>query len=45
MLVASDGALATPETGEQMLDKLPMGGPAVRWKASACAPRASRTCR
>ena len=25
MLVASDGALATPETGDQMLDKLPMG--------------------
>ncbi|WP_374414609.1 flagellar basal-body MS-ring/collar protein FliF [Novosphingobium colocasiae] len=25
MLVASDGALATPETGEQMLDKLPLG--------------------
>ena len=25
MLVASDGALATPETGQQMLDKLPMG--------------------
>jgi flagellar M-ring protein FliF len=25
MLVASDGALATPETGNQMLDKLPMG--------------------
>lgn len=25
MLVASNGALATPETGDQMLDKLPMG--------------------
>lgn len=25
MLVASNGALATPETGEQMIDKLPMG--------------------
>lgn len=25
MLVASDGALAAPETGQQMLDKLPMG--------------------
>lgn len=25
MLVASDGALAAPETGDQMLDKLPMG--------------------
>ncbi len=25
MLVASDGALATPESGSQMLDKLPMG--------------------
>jgi len=25
MLVASDGALATPETGDQMLDSLPMG--------------------
>ncbi|TCM18864.1 flagellar M-ring protein FliF [Novosphingobium sp. PhB165] len=25
MLVAADGALATPETGDQMLDKLPMG--------------------
>ena len=25
MLVASDGALAQPETGQQMLDKLPMG--------------------
>lgn len=25
MLVASDGALSTPETGDQMLDKLPMG--------------------
>lgn len=25
MLVASDGALATPESGDQMLDKLPMG--------------------
>ncbi|NYH94993.1 flagellar basal-body MS-ring/collar protein FliF [Novosphingobium marinum] len=25
MLVASDGALATPETGSQMLDSLPMG--------------------
>jgi len=25
MLVASDGALATPETGAEMLDKLPMG--------------------
>ncbi len=25
MLVASDGGLATPETGDQMLDKLPMG--------------------
>jgi len=25
MLVASDGALATPDTGDQMLDKLPMG--------------------
>ncbi|MCT2398169.1 flagellar basal-body MS-ring/collar protein FliF [Novosphingobium mangrovi (ex Huang et al. 2023)] len=25
MLVASDGALATPETGDDMLDKLPMG--------------------
>jgi flagellar M-ring protein FliF len=25
MLVASDGALASPETGDQMLDKLPMG--------------------
>lgn len=25
MLVASDGALATPETGTQMLDSLPMG--------------------
>lgn len=25
MLVASDGALATPETGDQMLDKLPIG--------------------
>jgi flagellar M-ring protein FliF len=25
MLVATDGALATPETGDQMLDKLPMG--------------------
>ena len=25
MLVASDGALATPETGAQMLDNLPMG--------------------
>ncbi|MDE2563856.1 MAG: flagellar M-ring protein FliF [Sphingomonadales bacterium] len=25
MLAASDGALATPETGEQMIDKLPMG--------------------
>ena len=25
MLVASDGALATPESGDQLLDKLPMG--------------------
>lgn len=25
MLVASDGGLATPETGDQMLDKMPMG--------------------
>jgi flagellar M-ring protein FliF len=25
MLVASDGAVATPETGDQMLDSLPMG--------------------
>jgi len=25
MVAASDGAIATPETGEQMLDKLPMG--------------------
>jgi flagellar M-ring protein FliF len=25
MVAASDGALATPETGQQMLDKLPMG--------------------
>jgi flagellar M-ring protein FliF len=25
MVAASDGAVATPETGEQMLDKLPMG--------------------
>jgi len=25
MVAASDGALATPETGEQMIDKLPMG--------------------
>ena len=25
MLVASDGALASPESGDQMLDKLPMG--------------------
>lgn len=25
MLAASDGALATPETGEQMIDKLPLG--------------------
>lgn len=25
MLAASDGGLATPETGEQMIDKLPMG--------------------
>ncbi|MFM9935882.1 MAG: flagellar M-ring protein FliF, partial [Novosphingobium sp.] len=25
MVAASDGALATPETGAQMLDKLPMG--------------------
>ncbi|BEU99516.1 flagellar basal-body MS-ring/collar protein FliF [Novosphingobium olei] len=25
MVAASDGAIATPETGEQMIDKLPMG--------------------
>ena len=25
MVAAADGALATPETGEQMIDKLPMG--------------------
>lgn len=29
MLVASDGALATPESGDQMLDKLPMGASRV----------------
>ncbi|MCB2076681.1 MAG: flagellar M-ring protein FliF [Novosphingobium sp.] len=29
MLVASDGALATPETGSQMLDSLPMGASRV----------------
>jgi flagellar M-ring protein FliF len=25
MVAATNGALATPETGEQMIDKLPMG--------------------
>jgi flagellar M-ring protein FliF len=40
MVAAADGALATPETGEQMIDKLPMG-PAARSRASVSVLRAN----